>query len=88
MLTSWNEWYIIKKTKNGGNNMKVLVAKRKGENKLRYYDGKMFVIGKSRAVDISRNSDEVIQKYIEYLYDYLETLPSERGTIDYFVLDC
>ena len=68
--------------------MKVLVAKRKGENKLRYYNGKMFVIGKSRAVDISGNSDEVIQKYIEYLYDYLETLPLERGTIDYFVLDC
>ena len=67
--------------------MKVLVAKRKGENKLRYYNGKMFVIGKSRAVDISRNSGEVIQEYIKTLYDYLETLP-ERGTIDYFVLDC
>ena len=39
--------------------MKVLVAKRKTENKLRYYNGKCFVIGKNRAIDISiMNTEE------------------------------
>lgn len=67
--------------------MKVLVAKRKNENKLRYYNGKCFVIGKNRAVDISvRNSEETINKFIEALYKRLETTP-EAGTIDYFTMD-
>lgn len=66
--------------------MKVLVAKRKTENKLRYYNGKCFVIGKSRAVDISNNSEETINKYIEALYKHLETTP-EAGTIEYFTMD-
>lgn len=67
--------------------MKLLVAKKKDENKLRYYNGKMFVIGKSRAIDVSiRNNDETIQKFIDKLYEYLETTV-ERGTIDYFVIE-
>lgn len=67
--------------------MKLLVAKKKDENKLRYYNGKMFVVGKSRAIDVSiRNSDETIQEFINNLYDYLETT-AERGTIDYFVIE-
>lgn len=67
--------------------MKLLVAKKKDENKLRYYNGKMFVVGKSRAIDISlKNSDETIQKFIDNLYAYLETTP-ENGTIDYFVIE-
>ena len=65
---------------------KVLVAKRKTEKKIRYFNGKMFVIGKTRAVDISNNSDEVINKYINALYEYLETTP-EAGTIDYYVIE-
>ena len=67
--------------------MKVLVAKRKNENKLRYYNGKCFVIGKSRAIDIEKmNSEETINKYIQALYKYLETTP-EAGTIGYFTMD-
>ena len=67
--------------------MKVLVAKRVNENKLRYYNGKMFVVGKSRAVDISiRNSEENIQIFIKALYDYLETT-AEKGTIEYYVME-
>ena len=67
--------------------MKVLVAKRKGEKKLRYYNGRQFVIGKSRAVDIGKmNSEETINKYIEALYKHLETT-SEVGTIDYFTMN-
>ena len=67
--------------------MKVLVAKRKDEKKLRYYNGKMFVVGKNRAIDISiRNSDETIQKFIDKLYEYLKTT-AEKGTIEYFVMD-
>lgn len=67
--------------------MKVLVAKRKTENKLRYYNGKCFVIGKNRAVDISiMNTEETINKYIEALYKHLETTP-EAGTIDYYTMD-
>ena len=66
--------------------MKVLVAKRKTENKLRYYNGKYFVIGKSRAVDISNNSEETINNYIEALYKHLETTP-EAGTIEYYVTE-
>ena len=67
--------------------MKVLVAKRKNENKLRYYNGKCFVIGKNRAVDVGKmNTEETINKYIEALYKYLETTP-EAGTIDYFTID-
>lgn len=67
--------------------MKLLVAKKKDENKLRYYNGKKFVIGKSRAIDVSiRNNDETIQKFIDKLYEYLETTV-ERGTIDYFVIE-
>lgn len=67
--------------------MKVLVAKRKDEKKLRYYNGKMFVVGKNRAIDISiRNSDETIQKYIEALYDYLETT-AEKGMYEYYTMD-
>ena len=46
------------------NIMKVLVAKRKNENKLRYYNGKCFVIGKSRAIDVGKmNTEETINKY-------------------------
>ena len=67
--------------------MKLLAAKKKDENKLRYYNGKMFVIGKSRAIDVSiRNNDETIQKFIDKLYEYLETT-AECGTIDYFVIE-
>ena len=67
--------------------MKVLVAKRVNEKKLRYYNGKMFVIGKNRAIDISiRNSEETIQKFIKALYDYLETT-AEKGTIEYYVME-
>ena len=67
--------------------MKLLVAKIKNENKLRYYNGKCFVIGKSRAIDIGvRNSEETINKFIEALYKHLETTP-EAGTIDYFTMD-
>ena len=67
--------------------MKVLVAKRKTENKLRYYNGKCFVVGKGRAVDIGKmNSEETINNYIEALYRHLETTP-EAGTIDYFTMD-
>ena len=67
--------------------MKVLVAKRKNENKLRYYNGKCFVICKSRAIDVGKmNTEETINKYIEALYKYLETTP-EAGTIDYFTMD-
>ena len=66
--------------------MTVLVAKRKNEKVLRYYNGKRFVIGKSRAIDISMNSKETISKYIKALYDYLDTT-CERGTIDYFTMD-
>ena len=67
--------------------MKVLVAKRKNETKLRYYNGKCFVIGKSRAVDVGKvNTEETINKFIENLYKYLDTTP-ERGTIDYFTMD-
>lgn len=67
--------------------MKVLVAKRKTENKLRYYNGKCFVVGKSRAVDIGKmNSEETINKYIESLYKHLESTP-EAGTIDYYTMD-
>ena len=67
--------------------MKVLVAQRKGENKLRYYNGRQFVIGKSRAVDVGKmNTEETINKYIEALYKHLETTP-EAGTIDYYTMD-
>ena len=67
--------------------MKVLVAQRKGEKKLRYYNGRQFVIGKSRAVDVGKmNTEETINKYIEALYKSLETTP-EAGTIDYFTMD-
>lgn len=67
--------------------MKVLVAKRKNENKLRYYNGKCFVIGKNHAIDISiMNTEETINKYIEALYKHLETTP-ETGTIDYYTMD-
>ena len=67
--------------------MKVLVAQRKGEKKLRYYNGRQFVIGKSRAVDVGKmNTEETINKYIQALYEYLETTP-EAGTIDYFTMD-
>lgn len=67
--------------------MKVLVAKRKNENKLRYYNGKCFVIGKSRAVDIGeRNSRDTINKFINALYENLETTP-ESETIEYFTMD-
>ena len=67
--------------------MKVLVAQRKGEKKLRYYNGRQFVIGKNRAIDIGKmNTEETINKYIEALYKYLETTP-EAGTIDYFTID-
>ena len=67
--------------------MKVLVAQRKDEKKLRYYNGRQFVIGKSRAVDIGKmNTEETINKYIETLYKYLETTP-EAGTIDYYTMD-
>ena len=49
--------------------MKVLVAQRKGEKKLRYYNGRQFVIGKNRAVDVGKmNTEETINKYIEALY--------------------
>ena len=48
--------------------MKVLVAQRKGEKKLRYYNGRQFVIGKNRAVDVGKmNTEETINKYIEAL---------------------
>lgn len=67
--------------------MKVLVAQRKGEKKLRYYNGRQFVIGKNRAVDISiMNTEETINKYIKALYKHLETTP-EDGTIDYYTMD-
>ena len=67
--------------------MKVLVAKRVNENKLRYCNGKMFVVGKNRAIDISiRNSEETIQNFINALYEYLETT-SEKGTIEYYVME-
>ena len=66
--------------------MKVLVAKRKTENKLRYYNGKCFVVGKNRAIDISGNDEETINNYIEALYKRLETTP-EAGTIDYYTMD-
>ena len=67
--------------------MKVLVAQRKGEKKLRYYNGRQFVIGKNRAVDIGKmNNEETINKYIQALYDYLATTP-EAGTIEYFTMD-
>lgn len=64
--------------------MKVLIAKRKNENKLRYYNGKCFVIGKNHAVDISiMNNEETINKFINALYKHLETTP-EAGTIEYY----
>ena len=66
--------------------MKVLAAKKKTENKIRYYNGKYFVIGKKNAIDISNNSEETINKYIEALYKYLETT-FEKDTIDYFVME-
>lgn len=67
--------------------MTVLVAQRKGEKKLRYYNGRRFVIGKSRAIDIGKmNSEETINKYIDALYKHLETTP-EVGTIDYFTMN-
>ena len=67
--------------------MKVLVAKRINEKKLRYYNGKMFVVGKNRAIDISiRNSEETIQKFIKALYDYLETT-AEKGMYEYYTMD-
>lgn len=54
---------------------------------LRYYNGKCFVIGKNRAIDIGKmNSEETINNYIEALYKHLETTP-EAGTIDYFTMD-
>ena len=67
--------------------MKVLVAKRKNENKLRYYNGKCFVIGKSRAVDIgAKNTQETINEFINALYKHSEkTL--DAGNIDYFTMN-
>lgn len=66
--------------------MKVLVAKRKNENKLRYYNGKCFVIGKSRAVDIGvMNTQETINEFINALYKLSETT-LDAGNIDYFTM--
>ena len=64
--------------------MLVLCAKRKTEKKERFYNGRCFVCGKSRAVDISGIEKNKIDDYIMQLYAYLETIPHERGTIDYY----
>lgn len=63
--------------------MKVLVAKRKNENKLMYYNGKCFVIGKSRAVDIGTMKQEILNEFINALYKHSETT-LDAGNIDYF----
>lgn len=66
--------------------MKVIVAQRKGEKKLRYYNGRQFVIGKNRAVDVGKMNTETINKYIDSLYKHRETT-TEAGTIDYFTIE-
>lgn len=66
--------------------MKVLVAKRKNENKLRYYNGKYFVIGKSRAFDMGAMTQEKINEFIKALYEHSETT-LDAGNIDYFTTD-
>lgn len=66
--------------------MKVLVAKRKNENKLRYYNGKCFVIGKSRAVDIGTMNNQEINEFINALYEHSKTT-LDVGNIDYFIMN-
>lgn len=67
--------------------MKVLVAKRTNENKLRYYNGKCFVIGKTRAIDVGvMNTQARINEFIKALYEHSETT-LDAGNIDYFTMD-
>lgn len=66
--------------------MKVLVAKVKENNKIRYYNGKRFVIGKSRALDISKFNDETINMFIHVLYEHLSAI-QQVGKIEYFTMD-